>query len=287
MTQINSNADNNLSREEEAWCIEARAEELREKAPPQPNPWTPGFERRVKRSTVEVFQKLAVLQSRYYETFDLQKNDHLDQWHCHLEEMQRIGRHALLLLMPLLSAGQKRLCQHTGAPCPKLKDDPNPNGLTISRCDLRRGRFLTAWQIIMQHAIKEGPPRQHGYSWPIVSVRERARSEIWDARTEDQTNERRVTKHHVVGMAVIKEFRRHNGRGNSIDAAFVAVSKLGTIDGISTGGRESVRKHYLAFRKDCFERGYADERAFWASYNSEKWPSDQIWLADFPQNAEG
>lgn len=281
-----TDADKTPSREEETWRIKGLADRLREKCLPEPNPWRPGFERRTDRSTVEVFQKLAALQLRYYAAFEQQKNDELEQREFYLNDMKRMGRHALLLLVPLFAGGQKRLCQHTGTPCPKLTDDRDQYGVKISRCDLRTGRYRNAWAIITQHALREGPAHTNGYSWPIISVRERSRQEIWTSSRGRQTKEKRETKQHVIGMAVVKEYRRHNSRGNSIEAAFDAVSKFGIIDGYSTGGRHNVEMHYKGFRKQCFERGFADVRAYWATYNGEPWPADQIWLADFPQNTD-
>lgn len=260
------------TREEEDEYIRDAAAEWKDKNVWDRPPLASGFELRSHRSTVEVFQKLAVLQTRYYAT------DDRDEW-------RRLFRHATLLIVPMLGAGQKRICQNTGKPCTKLKDD-RKNG--IVRCQLRSTRLLLAFQILVQHAQKKGPPQQSGYSWPIISVRERQRGEIWDGLQGKPAEQRRAKKVELVGVAVLKEYRKHNGRpGNTIEAAQQAVVDQGQVDGIDVGGIDNVRALYKEYRQSCFQRGYADERPFWAEVNGEPWPEDQVWLSDFPQNQAG
>ena len=259
------------SREDEGWWITARANSEREKRPPAPNPWRPGFERRSRRDTAEVLKKLAALQKRYDPTDDQ-------------VQITKLARHAMLLLLPMFTAGQKKLCQFTGEPCSKLKDDPKTG---LVRCQLRRGRYTLVWQLLIQHAQKFGPAGDDEYSWPIISVREREKREIWPTQRQRHTQRRNADKQFVIGMAVLRRYRDTARPGNSVGAAFVDVANVGLIEGLKTGGRDNVEKLYRAFRITCFERGYADERAYRAQYHAEPWPKDQLWLSDFPQISEG
>lgn len=268
--------------DDEAWYIESEVERLKEKWPPESDPWRSGFERRSNQDSAEVLGKLAVLQTRYYATDDR-------------DEIARLGRHAMLLLIPLIGRGQKRLCQYTGQPCNKMRDartrldgQGQQQGQDIVRCELRRARYLLAWQILNQHALKLGPPIRSGYSWPILTVRERMRSEIWEDLRGETAEDRRSRKETIIGMAVLRAYKaQDNGAKKSIDAAFFEIAAQGVVDGETTGGEHNVEKLYKGYRRKAFARGFADERSFWALYYDEPLPDDQLWLSDFPENTGG
>lgn len=49
-------------------------------------------------------------------------------------------------------------------------------------------------------------------------------------------------------------------------------------DGVVFGDFEDTRKHWMAWRKEAFSRGWADGRAYSAEIDRKTWPDDQFWL---------
>jgi hypothetical protein len=261
--------------EQETQLIQSKANEWRKIWSADINPSRPGFERRSQRNRTAVFQKLAILQERYYAT-DLK------------DEVRRIGTHSMLLLIPMLGFGQKQLCQHSGLPCNKLKNIHRfrlGSDRDIVRCELRHGRHELVWQMLT-HFVQKQQPYAHllGYHMPVVSVRWRESHELWEGSNSAAANHTRDLRENAIGRAVMIAYKSYAERpGNSIASAIQAIVDLREIEHEKCGQFDNVNRLYKEFRKAAFIRGYADLRALSAACNGEAWPQDQVWLSDFPR----
>lgn len=127
----------------------------------------------------------------------------------------------------------------------------------------------------------------NGFPTPLLSVRQRKRSEKIDGGKQD-TSAKTNYQAEIIGRAVMLEYRRQRIEGSAkLLSAQKTIADKPMIDGIETVSEATVIARYKTYRRVAFERGYADFRALEAYIEGNAPPTDQIFLEDFPQNAEG
>ena len=77
------------------------------------------------------------------------------------------------------------------------------------------------------------------------------------------------------GMGIVKA-QRHIAGGKMID--FFPDYLDPTETAACFGDFEDTKKHWAAWKRDAFRRGYADSRAYSAEIEEKPWPNDQFWL---------
>lgn len=241
--------------DEDRDCERGRIEEL---ALRYQEKWTndqaalpPGYQRRSALSWFAIANKLAMVQAAYDEC--------LDQYPDHL------------LLRALMAVW----------PAVMPYDGEHFRKLTRRQREILRERLTPVLHALFMMAEKRGHASS-GFDIPIITIRHRKSSERHRKALQEDLASSGGRTAEIIGRAVVQEYRRHPPGRRSLDSAFLAVAEVQSIDGVQTNSPRSVEARYHAYRRMAFDRGFADSRAVWCQYYGDTWPSDQVWLADFP-----
>jgi hypothetical protein len=129
---------------------------------------------------------------------------------------------------------------------------------------------------------------------PKLILRNRTRSEI-DSRLDRLVDQQLQALGNIpslksdsdsdwIGVSVLLAFRqlKQGGGQATIAKAISEICEGGNRAGFRLGSEETVRRHYIRYRKLATVRGYADYRAYEAEMIGDPWPDDQVWMSDFP-----
>ena len=238
-------------RESEQWWIEALADRQRAKWPLDKSPRRYGYYHRKMRSWYAIGMALAAIQEEY------DRGD--DCYPRHL--MQRTLMAIWPMMMPYSWPPTKRL---TRKRILKARERVTPLLLTLATMANRVGATF------------------ENFDFPRIIVRARKKTERLAQTRKSDADDNRNYAAEVIGRAVLQEYRRHPPERRSLESSFAVVAAQGSIEDIATNSERSVEARYHAFRKLAFERGFADSRAYWCSYEEKPWPDDHVWLEDFP-----
>lgn len=154
--------------------------------------------------------------------------------------------------------------------------------------DTPEKRARTWWERVVPFYVAAASryPKSPIMPMPRLTLRARRKNEHFSVVEGAGPGSEYARKAEIVGHAVVKEYRKHNGQA-SMESCYQAVAEQKIVGGVEAAGHASVRRYYKFFRRAAFKRQFADWGAVMCQREGKPWPDDQVWLSDFPQMSEG